>query len=328
MGSVGATFIVIGIGLLFVMTGTLGMADLAERIPAIWASGDGDRTIAVAFTFLTVGVTLKLALFPLHLWLPNAYTYAPSAVTGYMAATSTKVSIYLLLRFFFSVFGGEFSFEQMRLDSILMPLALISILAMSSVAIYQSNVKRLLAFSSVAQIGYMILGISFGSVIGVAAGIIHLFNHALMKGALFMAMGCVMYRIGSVRIEDMKGLGKSMPWTMAAFVGGGLSMIGVPLTVGFVSKWYLLQAAITGGNWLAAVVVVVGSLMALVYIWKVIEVAYFKRRDNDDPIEEAPLGLLIPTWALVAASFWFGIDAGTTSDVAMSAAESLLGMMQ
>ena len=216
----------------------------------------------------------------------------------------------------------------MRLDAILMPLALVAILAMSSVAIYQSNVKRLLAFSSVAQIGYMILGISFGSVIGVAAGIIHLFNHALMKGALFMAMGCVMYRIGSVRVEDMKGLGKSMPWTMAAFVGGGLSMIGVPMTVGFVSKWYLLQAAIKGGNWLAAVVVVVGSLMALVYIWKVVEVAYFKRRENDDPIEEAPLSLLIPTWTLVAASFWFGIDAGTTSDVAMSAAESLLGMMQ
>ena len=162
MGSVGATFIVIGIGLLFVMTGTLAMADLAERIPAILASGEGDRTIVVAFIFLTVGVTLKLALFPLHLWLPNAYTYAPSAVTGYMAATSTKVSVYLLLRFFFTVFGEEFSFGRMQLDTILMPLALVSILAMSLVAIYQSNVKRLLAFSSVAQIGYMILGISFG----------------------------------------------------------------------------------------------------------------------------------------------------------------------
>ena len=328
MGSVGATFIVIGIGLLFVMTGTLAMADLAERIPAILASGEGDRTIVVAFIFLTVGVTLKLALFPLHLWLPNAYTYAPSAVTGYMAATSTKVSVYLLLRFFFTVFGEEFSFGRMQLDTILMPLALVSILAMSLVAIYQSNVKRLLAFSSVAQIGYMILGISFGSVVGVAAGIIHLFNHAVMKGALFMAMGCVMYRIGSVRIEDMKGLGKTMPWTMAAFVGGGLSMIGVPMTVGFVSKWYLVQAALAEGNWVVAAIVMIGSLMALIYIWKVIEVAYFQRRENDDQIDEAPLTLLIPTWALVAASFWFGIDAGTTSDVAISAAESLLGMMQ
>jgi multicomponent Na+:H+ antiporter subunit D len=327
MGSVGATFIVIGVGLLFVMTGTLGMMDLAERIPEVWASGEGDRTIAVAFTFLTVGVTLKLALFPLHLWLPNAYTFAPSAVTGYMAATSTKVSVYLLMRFFFTVFGEQFSFEQMQLDMVLMPLALVAILAMSLVAIYQANVKRLLAFSSVAQIGYMVLGISLGSVLGVAAGIIHLFNHAVMKGALFMAMGCVMYRIGSVRIEDMKGLGKAMPWTMAAFVGAGLSMIGVPLTVGFISKWYLVQAALAQGRWFVAAIVMVGSLMALVYIWKVVEVAYFQRREGEDEIKEAPLGLLIPTWALVAASFWFGIDAGTTSSVAISAAETLLGVM-
>jgi multicomponent Na+:H+ antiporter subunit D len=327
MGSVGATFIVIGIGLLFVMTGTLGMMDLAERIPQVLASGEGTRTIAVAFTFLTVGVTLKLALFPLHLWLPNAYTYAPSAVTGFMASTATKVSVYLLLRFFFTVFGSAFSFGQMRLNMVLMPLALVSILAMSLVAIYQANVKRLLAFSSVAQIGYMVLGISFGSVLGVTAGIIHLFNHALMKGALFMAMGCVMYRVGSVRIEKMAGLGKVMPWTMAAFVGGGLSLIGVPLTVGFISKWYLVQAALEQGNWPVAAVVMVGSLMALVYIWKVVEVAYFQQPDPDHEITEAPLSMLIPTWVLVIASFWFGIDASTTADVATRAAETLLGVM-
>ena len=327
MGSVGATFIVIGIGLLFVMTGTLGMMDLAERIPQVLASGEGTRTIAVAFTFLTVGVTLKLALFPLHLWLPNAYTYAPSAVTAFMASTATKVSVYLLLRFFFTVFGSAFSFGQMRLNMVLMPLALVSILAMSLVAIYQANVKRLLAFSSVAQIGYMVLGISFGSVLGVTAGIIHLFNHALMKGALFMAMGCVMYRVGSVRIEKMAGLGKVMPWTMAAFVGAGLSLIGVPLTVGFISKWFLVQAALEQGNWPVAAVVMVGSLMALIYIWKVVEVAYFQQPDPDHEITEAPLSMLIPTWVLVIASFWFGIDASTTADVATRAAETLLGVM-
>jgi multicomponent Na+:H+ antiporter subunit D len=321
MGSVGASFIVIGIGLLYVMTGTLNMADLAERIPQVASN----RTIPVAFTFLTVGVTLKLALFPLHLWLPNAYTYAPSAVTAFMASTATKVSVYLLLRFFFTVFGETFSFDRMQLDMVLMPLSLIAILAMSLVAIYQENVKRLLAFSSVAQIGYMVLGISFGSVVGVAAGIIHLFNHALMKGALFMAMGCVMYSIGSVRIEKMAGLGKKMPWTMAAFVGGGLSMIGVPLTVGFVSKWYLVQAALAQGRWFVAALVMIGSLMALIYVWKVVEVAYFQEADPDHEIREAPLTLLVPTWALVAASFWFGIDASTTADVAIRAAETLVG---
>jgi multicomponent Na+:H+ antiporter subunit D len=323
MGSVGATFIVIGIGLMYVMTGTLNMADLAERLPAV----ADNRTIPVAFTFLTVGITLKLALFPLHLWLPNAYTYAPSAVTAFIASTATKVAVYLLLRFFFTVFGAAFSFGQMNLNMVLMPLAIVAILAMSLVAIYQANVKRLLAFSSVAQIGYMVLGISFGSVLGVTAGILHLFNHALMKGALFMAMGCVMYSVGSVRIEKMAGLGKSMPWTMAAFVLAGLSLIGVPLTVGFVSKWYLVQAALEAGLWPVAAVVLVGSLMALIYIWKVVEVAYFEPADPDQEVSEAPLSLLVPTWALVVASFWFGIDASTTADIATQAAETLLGLM-
>ncbi|NNF14610.1 MAG: monovalent cation/H+ antiporter subunit D family protein [Gemmatimonadetes bacterium] len=320
MGSVGATFIVIGIGFMYVMTGTLNMADLAERLPAVM----DNRTIPVAFTFLTVGITLKLALFPLHLWLPNAYTYAPSAVTAFMASTATKVSVYLLLRFFFTIFGFAFAFGQMRLNMVLMPLSLVAILAMSLVAIYEINVKRLLAFSSVAQIGYMVLGISFGSVLGVTAGLLHIFNHALMKGALFMAMGCVMYRVGSVQLSKMAGLGKKMPWTMAAFVGGGLSLIGVPLTVGFISKWYLVQAALEQGNWLVAGLVMIGSLMALVYIWKVVEVAYFQEADSDVEIREAPLSLLIPTWVLVIASFWFGIDASTTAQVATDAAELLL----
>ncbi|MCH2654090.1 MAG: monovalent cation/H+ antiporter subunit D family protein [Gemmatimonadetes bacterium] len=323
MGSVGATFIVIGIGLMYVMTGTLNMADLADRLPEV----SGTRTIPVAFTFLTVGITLKLALFPLHLWLPNAYTYAPSAVTAFIASTATKVGVYLLLRFFFTIFGVTFSFDVMQLDRILMPLALIAIVTMSLVAIYQENVKRLLAYSSVAQIGYMVLGISFASVLGLTAGILHLFNHALMKGALFMSMGCVMYRVGSVRLERMNGLGRAMPWTMAAFVVGGLSLIGVPLTVGFISKWYLVQAALEQGMWPVAGVVLLGSLLALMYVWKVVEVAYFREADPELGISEAPLSLLVPTWVLVLGNLYFGINASDSVGIATRAAEVLLGAL-
>ena len=323
MGSVGATFIVIGIGLMYVMTGTLNMADLADRLPEV----SGTRTIPVAFTFLTVGITLKLALFPLHLWLPNAYTYAPSAVTAFIASTATKVAVYLLLRFFFTIFGVTFSFDVMQLDRILMPLALIAIVTMSLVAIYQENVKRLLAYSSVAQIGYMVLGISFASVLGLTAGILHLFNHALMKGALFMSMGCVMYRVGSVRLERMHGLGRAMPWTMAAFVVGGLSLIGVPFTVGFISKWYLVQAALEQGMWPVAGVVLLGSLLALMYVWKVVEVAYFREADPELGISEAPLSLLAPTWVLVLGNLYFGINASDSVGIATRAAEVLLGAL-
>ena len=322
MGSVGATFILIGIGLLYAVTGTLNMLDLSIRIPQVGPS----RTIPVAFGFLTVGICLKLALFPLHLWLPNAYAYAPSVATAFLAATSTKVAVYMLLRFFFTIFGAEFSFDVMRLDAVLIPLALVAILTMSLAAIFQDNLKRMLAYSSLAQIGYIALGIGLASVTGLTAGVLHLFNHALMKGALFLAVGCVFYRLGSVSVSRMAGVGREMPWTMGAFTAAGLSIIGVPLTVGFISKWYLILAALDRGWWPVAALVLVASLLALVYVGRVVESAYFRPSpEGRERLAEAPLFLLLPTWALVFANLLFGVDASLTVGVATRAADLLLG---
>ncbi len=325
MGTIGATFIVIGIGLLYMVTGTLNMVDLAQRVPPLV----GNRTVLAAFAFLTVGIALKLALFPLHLWLPNAYAYAPSAVTGFLAATATKVSVYILLRFFFTVFGKEFSFELLTLENILIPLAVVGLLVCSTVAIYQTNVKRMLAYSSIAQVGYMILGIGLASSTGLTAGIVHLFNHAITKGGLFLALGCVFLRLGPVRLEALHGLGKHMPLTMFSFVLGGLSLIGVPLTAGFISKWYLVQAALEQDNWFLAGVVLIGSLLAVIYVWRVVEAAYLKpapaeRAGRMAQAREAPLSMLIPTWALIGASIYFGIDTSLTVGVARRAADYLL----
>jgi len=323
MGTIGATFILIGVGLLYMMTGTLNMADLAERLPAVADT----RTVRAAFAFLTVGASLKLALFPLHLWLPNAYTYAPSAVSAFLAATATKVAVYVLLRFFFTIFGVEFSFEVMPLGKILLTLAVVAMLVASTVALFQENIKRMLAYSSVAQIGYIILGISLASVTGLTAGIIHLFNHALMKGALFLAMGCLFFRLGSVHIRDLHGIAKRMPWTMAAFVFGGLSLIGVPLTTGFVSKWYLVQAALESNQWVVAVLILLSSLLAVMYVLRVVEVAYFRpAQEGSLAVAEAPAVMLAPTWILIAANLYFGIDTSLTSGLAQRAAEAFLGV--
>ena len=324
LGTIGATFILIGVGLMYMMTGTLNMADLAVQLESVKHT----RTVIAALAFFSVGVSLKLALFPLHLWLPNAYAFAPSVVTAFLAATATKVSIYVLLRFIFSVFGKDFVFETMRLDAVLLPLALIGIFSASTVAIFQNNIKRMLAYSSVAQVGYIILGISFVSMTGLTGAIVHLFNHALMKGALFLAMGGIAMRLGSVNLDDMRGLGKRMPITMAAFVLGGLSLIGVPLTVGFISKWYLVLAAIEQGMWPVAVLVLFGSLLAVVYIWRVIEVAYFQegRLEEGSEIKELPITMQLSMWFLISASIIFGIYTSLTVGVAKKAASLLLGV--
>ncbi|MDW8479341.1 MAG: monovalent cation/H+ antiporter subunit D family protein [Xanthomonadales bacterium] len=320
IGTVGATFYLIGIGLLYAMTGTLNMADLAARIPEVAET----RTVHTAFAFVVVGLCMKIALFPLHLWLPNAYTYAPSAVTALLAASSTKVAVYLLIRFVHTVFGAGFAFGEMPLAWLLLPLAAVGLLSTSLVAIGQNKVKRMLAYSSVAQVGYMVLGIGMGSALGLAAALLHLFNHALMKGALFLALGAVVHRLGTSRLHQWRGIGRRMPWTMAAFVAAGLSLIGVPLTVGFVSKWYLVLAAVELGYWPVVAVIVLGSLLAVVYLGRVVETAWFERGESDERCE-APLSLLLPTWALVIANFWFGIDTRLTVGLAELAARSLGG---
>ncbi|KZY98240.1 cation:proton antiporter, partial [Oleiphilus sp. HI0073] len=244
MGTIGATFILIGVGMLYMKTGTLNMLDLGDRLQAIETS----RTVNTGLAFIMVGVGIKLALFPLHMWLPGAYTHAPSAVTAFLAGTATKVAVYVMIRFIYTVFGAEHVFEEMSMSIILLALAIVGIFKCSFTAAIQSNVKTLLAYSSVAQIGYIVLGISLVSITGLTASLLHIFNHALMKGALFMAVGAVLYRVGSVEIRSFNGLGRAMPWTMAAFTIAGLSIIGVPLTVGFISKWYLVTGALEQGN--------------------------------------------------------------------------------
>ncbi len=321
MGSIGATFILIGIGFLYLMTGTLNMQDLAERLPAVADT----RTVRAGFAFLTVGIGLKLALFPLHLWLPNAYAYAPSVVSALLAATATKVAVYALLRFILGVFGVTFSLGDMPLNALLILLGSVGILVASLVAVFQDNVKRMLAYSSVAQVGYMMLGIGLASVTGVSAAILHLFNHALMKGALFLALGIVAYQLSRVELKDFAGLGRSMPWTMAALVIGGLSLIGVPTTAGFVSKWYLVLAILEQGLWPLAVLVLVGSILALLYMWRLVEAAYFQRPGKDAVVPgEAPLSLLLPLWVLAAANLYFGLHTDLNVDLAQQAARLLL----
>jgi multicomponent Na+:H+ antiporter subunit D len=272
-----------------------------------------------------IGIALKLALFPLHLWLPNAYTYAPSVVTVFLAATATKVAIYLMLRMFFTVFPSGFAMGTPA-EEVFVAAGIAGIIIASIYAIYQADVKRLLAYSSVAQIGYMVLGIGFASAAGITAALIHLFNHALMKGALFMAIGAIIYRIDVCRMEQIHGLGRAMPWTFGAIVIGGLSLVGVPGTAGFISKWYLVTAALDQAAWISVAVILFGSLLAVVYVGKLIEALYFKPvTDAGKVVTEAPMLLLVPTWALVLANIYFGLDTTLTVGVAEQAAAVLAG---
>lgn len=322
MGTIGATFYLIGVGLIYSQTGTLNMQDLATILPRVLQF----KTVETGFAFIVIGIALKLALFPLHLWLPNSYTYAPSVVTVFLAATATKVAVYVMLRILFTISPHGFALS-MSTEELFVVAGIAGIIIASLHAIYQKDVKRLLAYSSVAQIGYMALGIGFASAAGVMATLIHIFNHALMKGALFMAIGAIIYRVGVCRIDQIHGLGRAMPWTFGAIIIGGLSLVGVPGTAGFISKWYLIIAAIEQEAWISVAAILIGSLLAVVYVGKLIEALYFKPiTDTGKTVVEAPLLLLLPTWSLVFANIYFGLDTSLTVGIAEKAATILMAV--
>ncbi|MBN9017324.1 MAG: monovalent cation/H+ antiporter subunit D family protein [Rhizobiales bacterium] len=323
VGTIGATFYVIGVGLLYLSTGTLNLGLIVERLPEI----TGPRALIAAEAFIVVGIALKLALFPLHAWLPNAYAYAPSSATALLASTATKVAVYLLARYLFAVFGIQRSVGPISVADALMALSLLAMFAASLAAIFQNDIKRLLAFSSVAQIGYITLGLAIANEAGVTGAFLHIMNHALMKGAAFMAIGAILISAGSSKLDELAGIGRTMPVTAGALTVAGLALIGVPGTSGFVSKWYLVLGAIEAGRLWLAILIVASSVLAVLYVGRILEVIWFREPAKRALEAQAvPVSLLAPTLALAALTIWFGLDAGFPVELASGAAKALLGV--
>ncbi|MEO1327638.1 MAG: proton-conducting transporter membrane subunit [Pseudomonadota bacterium] len=321
MGTIGATFYLIGIGLIYMMTGTLNLHDMELRIVEV----ADQRPVLAAAGFITVGLALKAAVFPLHVWLPNAYTWSPHITTTFLAACATKVALYVLLRFDFFVFQGNLVNHGMQFAAFLMPLAVLGILVGSAVAMFERNVKRSFAFSSIAQIGYILLGASFVTATGLTAGIVHMFNHALAKGAVFLALAAFATIATTTRLDDLSGIARRMPWTFVAFVIAGLSLIGVPGTAGFISKWYLIVAALEAGPLGIALVAVIliSSLMAVVYVWRVVEVAAFGDPSEFDAASP-PRALVVSVWIAAASNIGFGLVPELPVTLAKAASMQLL----
>ena len=319
MGTIGATFYVIGVGLLYLMTGTLNLADIAVRLTAI----DETRPVLSALAFITVGLSLKIALFPLHFWLPNAYACAPSTVSAFLAGTATKVSVYVLMRFLFSVFGARLSLDALHLFDALIVLSIAATVTASLVALFQTDLKRMLAYSSVAQVGYISLGIALNNADGLTASVMHLFNHGITKVALFMLAGGIVLRLGSTSFDGLAGLAQRMPLTAFGFVLAGLSLIGVPASAGFITKWYLVMAALERGQWWLAALVVATSLISALYVWRFVEMAYLREPVGEVRRDEAPWSMLIPAWVMIIACTYFGLEISYSLAGAQEAASAL-----
>ena len=315
LGTIGACFYLLGVGLLLIKTGSLNMADIGTIIPQL----AGSKAILIAFGFLMVGVWIKMALFPFHGWLPNAYTYAPTATSCLVAPLMTKVSVYIMLRIMFTVYSAEWVFEVIQWRPIVMLLAVVAILMGSFFALAQRDIKRMLTYLIVAEIGYMVGGAWSGTEAGLTGAIYHIMADGLMTVCLFMAIGSVIYLKGKAQFESFKHAFEVMPWTMSAFIIGGLSMIGVPPTCGFFSKWYLISGAYQSSDYAFIVALLISSLVNAILFIRIVETAFFAATPDEVPdphhhtegqYGDSPVSMLIPMWASAIALILMGLYTG------------------
>lgn len=325
MGTVGATFYVIGVGFLYAATGTLNMADMAARLATL----DQSSVVQAGFAFVIVGLGVKAAMFPLHGWLPGAYAGGPSLISVLLAATATKAAIYLMIRFMFEVFPQGTAFGESFLTWVLAPLAAAGAIVCSLQAVFARELRRMIAFSSVAQVGFIFLGVSLASADGLSASLFYMVAHGLMKATMFMALGSLALSIGARRLDDFAGVAREAPWTAVAFAIGAASLVGVPLTMGFLAKWGLIEAAIASGQvWIAAVIAV-GSVLTVIYVGRMIEAMFFRAPLPGAPrAKEAPIGVLAPLLVLAGLSIWFGLDASLPEQLAQAGAARLFEAAQ
>jgi multicomponent Na+:H+ antiporter subunit D len=313
-GTIGACFYLLGVGYLYISTGSLNMADLFHMLPDLYQS----KVVLVAFAFFMVGVSLKMALFPLHVWLPDAYTYAPSTVSALLAPLMTKVGAYVMIRVLFTVFKPHFSIELIPATAILGWMAAGAILFGAIMALAQIDLKRMLAYILVSEVGYIALGVGLANRNGLTGAILHILNDSFMMLALFLVVGAIMYRQGKREIPQLRYLHRKMPFTMAAFVIAALSVIGIPPTCGFFSKWYLILGAIDANQWVFVAVLLISSLLSVILFFRVIEHAYLEPEEEHAgggaelaiANEEAPFSMLMPILIAAAGIMVFGVLSG------------------
>jgi multicomponent Na+:H+ antiporter subunit D len=278
MGSIGACFYIFGVCWIYSVTGTLNFGDMRLLLPLVY----DNKAVQMAFAMIVVGVMIKAYIFPLHLWQPDVYTYAPSTISTLMASVHVKVMFYILIRMFYSVFTLNFVRHFIGLDMLICWVAAIAILVGSIWAIKQRNLKRMLAYSSISQMGYILLGVGLSplSPWGLVGAVAQILNHAIGKGCLFMSAGAIAQQEGLRDIRDFVGLGKKMPYASAAFTIAAISMIGIPPTAGFASKLFLIIASLDAAQYPFVAVLLLSGLLNLVYYWRVIDQMWFVKHEE------------------------------------------------
>ena len=318
-GAVGSSLLLIGIGLLYGQFGTLNMADIAEKIDSA-----SPMSLFVPMVLLITGLEVEAAIFPLNAWLPDAHSSAPSSISAILSGIAIEVGLYAVVRVIFTIFGAQGFLPFLAL------LGILTLLIGEMCAFSQNNIKRMLAYSSIGQIGLILFALAIATSYGVTGGLFQLVNHTLSKAVLFLAVGYMIYRTGSKEISSLEGMGKKMPLTCLAFTIGAFSLVGLPPFIGFPSKFLVVRAALATKETYFYVLIglaLLGTVIEGAYFFRVVQVLYFKGEKSNPGRKEAPVTALIPMFTFVALILVVGIYPKLVTDVLNSAASEFLNRL-
>lgn len=322
LGTIGASLYLLGVGYLYIKTGSLNMVGINEVIASSDTLKDS-ATMQVAFVLICLGILIKMAFFPLHAWLPNAYCHAPSATSSLLAPLVTKVMIYVMIRMVLTVFGVDFSFESTLWPSVLPWLVVIAIVSAAVMALGQREIKRMLAYLIVAEVGYMVGGVWIYNYYGMIGSIFHIISDACMTLCLFLGAGLILEKCKTTHFDGLRGLFSKMPLTMTGFFVGGFSIIGLPPTCGFFSKWYLITGAMASQRWEYLVALLFSTMVMVVLFFRLIERIHLAVSESGENLgkghgdlgltneqtrfSEGPLTMLVPLLTAAAVVLVIGI---------------------
>ncbi len=303
MGAVSSLLVLFAIGLLYALTGSLNMADISARL-----SGAAEAPAMLALALMTTGFMVKAALFPLHVWLPDAHAIAPSPVSAILSGLVVKTGLLGMIRVY-QIYYGARVLDLSSLNTVLVWLGAISIVMGAFFAIFQEDIKMMLAYSTISNIGYIVMGLGLASQYGIIGATVHIFNHALIKATLFLGAGALIYRTGYRNLRDLRGVGRAMPFTTAAISVGAISIVGIPPTAGFLCKWYIALGAVQADHPVFGVALVFGALFIFVYYIRMVNSFYFQEPVHPEILEvgEAPPSMLVPVLILAALCLVMGL---------------------
>ncbi len=312
MGGVGLSLFLFGIGFLYALIGTLDMSLMARQLPAAFVSSR--QMVIISLVLLVTGMGIKVAIFPLHGWLPDAHSLAPSSVSALLSGITVKVGIYCMIRLVYDIFSGE-KYLYMNNQKILMVSGVITLLFGAAMALAQTDLKRLLAYSTISQLGIIIVGLGIGTATGLNGAIFHVLNHVILKTTLFFCAGIIIMKTGSRKIQELDDFGRQEPLIALSFIIASLGMIGIPPVNGFISKFLICLAAIEEGYPLLVVIILIASIITAAYYFRIIQIFFRGSKKQNNIIAEIKVKEVLekkyfgvwPIYILVGLSLLLGI---------------------